>query len=160
MLVKLSHLHRSGRGTLVKGMELLSRGNMENDFLTGYARVALEASRLAATGTHPVKAWSDRAADVFVGRPEARVKSCPKSAFLGLAAAGLINGVPPGAYTRSLDNRRYAEAAVQRLREDATWAADPQRLWSAVAEQAGKKRHNGQMNVVIALWCAGAVRKI
>lgn len=133
---------------------------MENDILTGYARVALEASRLAANGTHPVKAWSERAAVTFVGRPEARVKSCPKSAFLGLAAAGLIKGVPPGAYTRSVDNRRYAEAAVQRLRDDATWAADPHGLWRDIAEQAGKKRHNGQMNVVIALWSAGAVRTI
>lgn len=131
---------------------------MENDGLTKYARVALEASRLAATGKHPVKAWSDMAAEVFVGRPAAEGKACPKSTFLGLAEAGLIKGVPPGAYTRSVDNRRYAEAAVRRLFDNAAWATDPQRLWSAVAEQGGKKRHNGQMHVVIALWRAGALR--
>jgi hypothetical protein len=133
---------------------------MEDESLTDYTRVALEALQLAAAGTHPIKAWLDRAAEVFVDRPAAEVKSCPKSAFLGLAQAGLINGVSPGPYTRSVDNRRYAEAAVQLLFDNAAWAVDPQKLWNAVAEQDGKKRHNGQMHVVIALWRARALRAV
>lgn len=133
---------------------------MKNELLTSYPRVAIEASRLAATGVDPVKAWSNRAAEVFVDKPAAEVKNCPKSAFLGLAEAGLIKGVPPGQYTRSVDNRRYAEAAVQLLFDNPAWSVDPQGLWSAVAEQDGKKRHNGQMHVVIALWRAGALRAV
>ena len=130
----------------------------EQKSLAGYARVAVEAALLAVDGVDPIKAWGARAADVFVGRPAAILKGCAKSAFLGLAGAGLIKGVPPGAYSRSVDNRRYAQTAVRLLLEDATWATRPTRLWSTVAEKAGSKRHNGQMDVVLALWQAGLLQ--
>jgi hypothetical protein len=126
----------------------------EQRSLTGYARVAVEAAQLAAEGTHPTKAWATRAAEVFKGKPAAEVKGCPKSAFLGLAEAGLIRGVAPGDYSKSVDNRRYAEDAVKHLIGDGSWASRPRELWSAVAEQAGSKRHNSQMDVVLALWHA------
>lgn len=122
--------------------------------LTGYARVAVEASRLAAAGVHPTTAWADRAAEVFAGKPASEVKGCPRSTFLGLAGAGLIVNVPPGAYTRSVENRRYGIAAIQHLVDDESWANRPTALWEAVASQPAPKRHNGQMHVVVALWNA------
>jgi len=126
--------------------------------IAGYARVAVEAARLSVEEMDPIKAWEARAVDVFAGRPAAIVKGCPKSAFLGLASAGMIKGVPSGVYSRSVDNRRYAEGAVQLLFEDASWATRPTTLWSTVAEQAASKRHNGQMDVVLALWQAGLLQ--
>lgn len=121
---------------------------------TKYAQVALKAALMAAEGTHPLKAWQVAAADVFSGCPAAEKKSCPKSAFLGLAEAGLIKGVVSGQYTKSIENKRYAESAVLLLQEKETWSEKPEDLWSHVAETAGKKKHNGQMHVVLALWNA------
>jgi hypothetical protein len=122
--------------------------------LTGYALVAVEASKLAAAGVQPTAAWADRAAKVFAGKPASEVKGCPRSTFLGLAGAGLIVNVPPGAYTKSVENRRYGIAAMQRLVDDASWANRPMALWEAVASYPTPKRHNGQMQVVLALWNA------
>ena len=55
-----------------------------------YAKVALQAASLASTGTSPVSAWKTAAAEVFSSSPSGERKSCPKSAFLGLAEAGEI----------------------------------------------------------------------
>jgi hypothetical protein len=127
----------------------------KSESITSYARVALEASQLAGTGIHPARAWEARAAEVFKGKPSAEQKNCPKSAFLGLAEAGLIKNVASGPYTRSVDNKRYAEAAVRLLQRDSSWSEKPGQLWSEVAEATGKKQHNGQMDVVISLWNSG-----
>lgn len=50
------------------------------------------------------------------------------------------------------------ELIGQLLFEDASRATRPTTLWSTVAEQADSKRHNGQMDVVLALWQAGLLR--
>ena len=121
--------------------------------LNKYAKVALKASLLSSDGASPVKAWKAAAAEVFAaGKPSAEKKGCPKNAFLGLAEAGLIKGIAPGQYTRSVENRQYAESAVRLLHEDASWSERPDELWSQVAESAVKKKHNGQIDVVLALW--------
>jgi hypothetical protein len=60
-------------------------------------------------------------------------------------------GVRRGDYTASRSNRRYAASAVELLRRDGALAEDKTLLWSEVL--AGEpKRHNSQMDVVIALW--------
>jgi hypothetical protein len=100
-----------------------------------------------------VTAWKDAAAEVFAEEnPSSEKKGCPKCVFLGLAGVGLIKGISPGQYTRSVENRNYAENAVRLLREDASWSDRLDELWSQVAETAGKKTPNGQMEVILALW--------
>lgn len=120
--------------------------------LTKYAQVALNASQQAALGVHPAAAWEAEAAKAFAGKPSAETKNCPKSAFLALAEIGFLTNVKQGKYTKSVDNKRYAQAALTLLQADSSWAAKPKELWSKVAEGSGTKRHNGQMDVVIALW--------
>jgi hypothetical protein len=126
----------------------LKEASMPNN----YSEVARKAAQRAREGTDPVASWSAAAAEVFAGRPSAQRKSCPKTAFLGLAEAGLIKGVPDGKYTRSIYNKRYALDAVDLLQEDETWCLRPKELWSLVAEKTEAKQHNGQMDVVLALW--------
>jgi hypothetical protein len=118
-----------------------------------YGQIAVDAALAASVGVSPVAAWDAVAARLFSGSPSAMRKNCPKSAFLGLAEAGQIVGISPGCYTRSKDNKRYAEAALQLLRADPTWAANAGALWIRI--MAGTvKQHNSQMDVVIALWRA------
>jgi hypothetical protein len=66
-------------------------------------------------------------------------------------------GRSAGAYTRSKDNRRYAELAVQKLRADASYAERPKDLWAEIM-QGDEKAENSQMDVVLSLWKAGAIK--
>lgn len=119
-----------------------------------YAQIALKATELAKkTQMHPARAWEAIATKTFTNKPSAQIKGCPKSAFLGLAQAGLIKGVPPGSYTQSKLNSLYALAAVALLQEDASWSQKTKKeMWEQVAEADGKKAHNSQIDVVLALW--------
>jgi hypothetical protein len=120
---------------------------------TKYAQTALKAASFAAQGLNPECAWQKAAEEVFPDSLSLQIKGCPKSAFLGLAEAGHIYGIAPGRYTKSVDNRRYAEAALSILQKDETMAANSTQLWRVV--MAGQeKKHNSQMDVVIALWHA------
>lgn len=116
-----------------------------------YAKVAVEAADVASKGINPVTAWVSVAAKVFLGSPSGERKNCPKSAFLGLAESGEIVGIGPGKYTKSTDNKRYAEMALQLLRANESWSKCPSALWLRVMKRSNKK-HNSQMEVVIALW--------
>lgn len=63
-------------------------------------------------GAHPPDAWDVAAAETFPPGSIGAKKNCPKSAFLGLIDLGLIRGVSPGGFTRSVDNKEYARQAV------------------------------------------------
>ncbi len=118
-----------------------------------YAKVAIEAARAASDGVHPITAWKASAAKVFLSSPSGEHKSCPKSVFLGLAESGEITGIKQGKYTKSTANKKYAETALKLLRADESLAKSPRELWLRVMENSNKK-HNNQMDVVIALWHA------
>lgn len=121
--------------------------------MSKYGIAAVEAARLFVSGwaASPREAWDWAAAHVFGSGTAAQRKSSPRSAFLGLCAAGLVEGIPPGSHTRSLKNRGYAVAAVRILREHPVLANQPNDLWRAVL--TGRRlAHNGQMDVVAALW--------
>lgn len=120
---------------------------------TSFALAALKAAELAQRGIDPSDAWRSATISVFPDSVENQKKSCPKSAFLGLAEAGHIAGIQPGKYTTSLDNKRYALSALKKLQADPTLQDAPNELWRHVL-QGETKQHNGQMNVVIALWKA------
>lgn len=126
-----------------------------NNGLNKYGVTAVTAAALAVSkGLHPLDAWKAAAVSVFPDSIDSRVKGCPKSAFLGLAEAGLLTDIPPGKYTSSTDNKRYALDALGLLILDARLADQPMELWRRVLKGQAKK-HNSQMNVVIALWKAG-----
>lgn len=123
----------------------------------GYGRVAILAAILCREGTPPDDAWRTAAAQVFPDAPESRKKSCPRDAFLGLAEEGLIAGVSAGSYTRSRKNKRYALDALAALEADRTLVTSRRRLWWKVMQDQDKQ-HNGQMDVVLALWGNGDTR--
>jgi hypothetical protein len=121
-----------------------------------YATAAVDAARLCARspGLSPADAWEDAPARVFQKGSPAQKKGCPRGAFLGLCAAGMVRGVPAGEYTRSEANRAYAERAVEARDREPGLAGDVNALWERV--MAGEeKRHNCQMDVVVALWREG-----
>lgn len=123
----------------------------------GYGSVAILAVKRAQNGVDPVQAWKESAKEVFPSQPASRDKGCPKCAFLGLAEDALIFCVPPGNYTRSSLNKKYAVEAVKFLRISPSLAKHPRELWNRVTHNQ-PKAHNGQMDVVLALWNAGYIR--
>ncbi|MGI9250321.1 MAG: DUF6979 family protein [Pseudohongiellaceae bacterium] len=123
-----------------------------------YGDVSIMAAEEARENGDPINAWCLAAEQVFYTK-SSRDKGCPKCAFLGLASAGLIRGVPSGEYTKSKDNKRYALQAVSLLKENPKLANDIKCLWECVM-QGEKKTHDGQMNVVCALWSEGYIDKI
>ena len=118
-----------------------------------YGIVAVQAASDASKGIHPLDAWKFSAARVFKNNPSCISKSCPKSTFLGLAELGVISGISPGEYTKSVVNKKYAELALKLLCEDSSWLNNPSKLWEKIMEGTEKK-HNSQMDVVTALWQA------
>ena len=87
--------------------------------------------------------------------PLARERAAPRAAFLGLCEAGLVQGIPPGAYTASVDHKDYAVRAAALLSEGtSSWSIST--LWQAVTGDPEKK-HTGQMDVVLALWKNGLI---
>ncbi len=121
-----------------------------------YAEIAIKAADLCRSGAAPRDAWQKAASEVFPGKQASQDKVCPRSAFLGLAEEGLIQGIPKGSYVRSPDNKRYAMEALSMIKGNPALAEKPDELWEVV--MAGeKKQHNNQMHVVSALWKRGDI---
>lgn len=119
-----------------------------------YGQVSLEAIELYKTGTPLPEAWHLAAIKIFSQKQQASIeKGCPKSAFLGLASAGKIKGIPKGNYTKSEDNKNYALTALEIITNNPLLASDAKLLWKIVMNGV-EKSHNQQMNVVITLWNA------
>jgi len=118
-----------------------------------YRQVALAAFLDAKNGTPPMDAWKASAAK---SQPSSRDKGCPRCAFLGLAEGGLLQGIPSGAYTTSQENKRYALEAVRLLKRNPQLSKDIKKLWQLSVKGVPKK-HNGQMDVVVALWDAKVI---
>ena len=127
--------------------------------MTKYGEVATRAVGLLLwePDTSPVEAWASAAARVFPDSPSSREKGCPKSAFLGLCEEGIVAGVSPGSYTRSVLNKEYAVRGLGALRSLPELATDPRQLW-LTATNGKHVQPNSQMEVLTALWDAGLVR--
>jgi len=131
--------------------------SLEGDkpLVSGYGAVAVAAVKLAHGGLDPVGAWAKAALAIFPHSPSQQDKGCPKGAFLGLCQEGLVAGVQAGTYTRSADNKGYAIRAIELLASDPSLSeSGPKALWDQVM-QGVSKSHNGQMDVVLALWRNG-----
>ncbi|WP_342480248.1 hypothetical protein NST07_23460 [Paenibacillus sp. FSL L8-0340] len=121
-----------------------------------YGVVAVRTVRLIKSEEQlePLKAWNIVASEVFGEGTWAQQKSCPKSAFLGLCEAGMIQGIVKGKYagkTGLQKNKKYAIKAVQILKNKPELAENKLKLWSEV-RQGAHFTHDSQMDVVVALW--------
>jgi hypothetical protein len=137
-----------------------------------YGEVALKATELVTTGacSSVVDAWHLAAAETF-DKQSLRDKQCPKNTYLGLCQEGYVVGIraplPGMRYTTAPLNSKYAFVAVRLLSEDPTLAAlSADELWRRVMNEAEitiadpesrSKRHNSQMDVVLALWSHGLI---
>jgi hypothetical protein len=129
-----------------------------------YGSTAIRSiERLQSSRESADAAWRVIAKDVFEGAPDARDKACPREAFLGLCAAGLIRGVSPDtcSETSHSPNRSYSVTAVRLLVADPRLAQGSKiGLWRRVLTELGadpKKKPNAQMDVVLALWEQGFI---
>lgn len=122
-----------------------------------YGDVAVRATTLLLEGKaqRPERAWS-RAASELITSTSSKDKACPRNTFLGLCSLGLVRGVPGGSYTDAPDNPRYAGNAVRALRSRPALAENRAQLWR-VSTEGEDLRHNGQMDVVVALWSKGLI---
>ena len=119
-----------------------------------YGEAALIAARDSA-GTSPAKRWQSAVEKVYPTSVTAQKKGCPRGAFLGLCEEGLVKGIPAGQYTTSKDNKAYVVRAAELLIEGKQkWSISE--LWQAVTDNPEKK-HNSQMDVVLALWKNGLI---
>jgi hypothetical protein len=118
-----------------------------------YGDAAIKATRFMLTGQRnsPLEAWSFAVIRIFPESISSQQKGCPKTTYLSLCEEGLIKGVPPGKYTRSSRNKRYAIDAVRLLKQEPALAGDQDLLWSKVVK-GERRKPNNQMDVVIALW--------
>lgn len=131
-----------------------------------YGQTALRAVELMHAGLRsPQTAWEHAAAQMFPDSASSRSKSCPKVAFLGLCSAGLIDMLPGPTQVTGADsvNASYARDALELLRSEPNWAAETSSaIWKEVMRRLGAdqtKRANGQMDVVLALWTNGLIRR-
>src|SRR5947209_4822927 len=110
-----------------------------------YGQAALLAAKSSGK---PMDRWLSATATIFPKSPSSQVKGCPKGAFLGLCEDGCVQGIEPGTYTTSKDNKRYAMRGLALLQEGHP-ADNPRVLWASVMNGT-KKAHNSQMDVLLA----------
>jgi hypothetical protein len=123
-----------------------------------YGNAAIRAVKHYTNGqaTNPQDAWEMATIAIFGEGTSSQKKGCPKGAFLGLCEEGLVKGIPIGNYTISTKNKNYAVRAVSILKHDSSYVSNVERLWSA-AIGGVEKKHNSQMDVVLALWNFGFI---
>ncbi len=117
------------------------------------ADIARRAFRLASVDRAlPPEAWRAALCSQYTDTNQLRNQikhTCPRSAFLWLCQAGLLPGVPPRQYTRSVKSSGYARTAVEQLMKDPSLTTDKARLETRVY---GDRTPNGEVDVVLAFW--------
>ena len=142
---------------------------MVNLAMSAYGKIACSAAEKARNGMSPQSAWENSARESYPepGQIESRNKVCPRDAFLGLSEDGLIIGIPPGEYTRSIKSKKYAIAGVFLLREVPNLCENKSKMWRIVRDMwcvmgdeptEKNKAANNRMDVVVALWQNGDIR--
>jgi len=121
-----------------------------------YPEAALIAARQGISGgVTPGLLWERALEQVYPTSPTARRKGDPRGAFLGLCEEGLVKGIPAGSYGATRDNKGFAVRAARLLIAGAqSWSIST--LWEA-AREGSQKVHNGQMDIVMALWKNGLI---
>ena len=132
----------------------------KGEIMSQYGSVAIKAIQMYTDGfvKTPQDAWMKAAGEIIGEGTYGQEKGCPKNAFLGLCEEGIVKGIPGGRYTRSKKNKEYALNAIRILKRSPGLVENKSALWNRV--MAGvEKSHNGQMDVVTALWDEGLVVK-
>jgi hypothetical protein len=126
-----------------------------------YGDAAVIATNIvqAAKVASPIEGWKLAVAEICPDSPSSQKKGCPKGAFLGLCEEGVVKGIPAGSYTTSVHNKKYALRALSLLRSEPSFSGGAKVLWDRVMN-GEVKEPNGQMDVVLALWQKGLLRKI
>jgi hypothetical protein len=128
-----------------------------------YGTTAVRAVERMQRGVPADAAWKSVADELFPDAPDARCKSCPREAFLGLCEAGLVQGVARKSRMEPVEspNRKYAVTAIRLLEADPDLARGSKiGLWRRVMAELGEdpgKKHNQQIDVVLSLWEAGLI---
>lgn len=116
-----------------------------------YGLAAKKASRIAGD---PIESWKNSVDQIFDSE-SSKLKACPKNAFLGLCEKGLIKGIKAVSYFKNKKpnlNKKYAITSVNILKENPSLSK--KELWGKVKRKLalGNKKHNSQIDVVLALW--------
>ena len=114
-----------------------------------YGQTALKAAQ-NYNSSESVVEFYERAASEMFNTKSSQEKSCPKGTFLGLCEEGLVKGIPKGNYTKSVKNKGYTLKAISILKANPKTSYTSKELWEKL--ELGDKRHNSQMDVVLALW--------
>ena len=119
-----------------------------------YGRAAITAARMLEQGTpsNPEAAWTR----AIRRETKSWQKPCPRGAFLGLCAAGLIPGCEAQPSLFRSSNGDYAVRMVKAIRADPQVLTDRNRLWRSAVGSA-EKEENGQIDVVVSLWREGII---
>lgn len=121
---------------------------------SNYNKYGRAAVKVALYKGDSIKAW-EKATKKLSFSDSSQKKPCPMNAFLGLCEEDLVTGIKAGSYftsTKPNVNKKYAISAIKILKTNS--ALSPKELWNRVREELslGEKRHNSQMDVVLALW--------
>lgn len=81
-------------------------------------------------------------------------KGCPRLAFIGLCENNLIKGIEIKNSDKESLNKNYAVEAVKVLKNDKKNYTSKE-LWEEIGNK--DKKHNSQMNIVLALWKKGMI---
>jgi hypothetical protein len=121
-----------------------------------FGEIAIHATELLQDGVEndPRSAWGRAVQEIFDKKKRGPFGIRAKEAYLGLCEEGEVEGVAPGDYTQSKEDKKVALTALKLLRENPELAKSSQKLWRLVEPQ---KREKGQISVVIALWNEGIV---
>lgn len=121
-----------------------------------YGEGALMAVRMETYGKAmtPGDRWAQAMKTLYPTSEKAQRKTPPKGAFLGLCEAGLVQGIPPGKYGATMDNKNYAIAAMALLVAGTHKSVSS--LWTEVTQGDGTE-HQAQMDIVMALWKNGLI---
>jgi hypothetical protein len=126
-----------------------------------YSTAAIKAARMVnETKISPIEAWKKAVLKVFYHSKSSQQKRCPQNTFLGLCEEGVIKGMSAGKYTRSDLNKKYGITAIKILARSKSNEFTPINLWKEVLKELNadlQKKHNSQMNVVLALWDEGLI---
>ena len=123
-----------------------------------YGQAAIKAVDLIESkrANTPETAWEMATIEIFGAGTSSQSKGCPRSTFLSLCETGSVKGIQSGVYTSAKQNKGYAVKALELLVDDPSLSNDSKILWTKI--QGGiEKKHNSQMDVVLALWTEGLI---
>ncbi|MFH1940717.1 MAG: hypothetical protein ABIL68_01335 [bacterium] len=102
----------------------------------------------------PRVAWGRAVQETFGKKKRGLFGIRAKEAYFGLCEEGEVEGVTPGDYAQSKEDKKVALTALRLLRETPELAKSSRKLWKLVEPHKPEK---GQIRVVIALWNEGII---